>query len=83
MKKTIEVDVNVGDIVWVIKDGKMHMMMVDYIYINRSGRNRYHARNSETKVNFRGAGIGRDVFERYDEAVTALRKMEQEGNNGV
>lgn len=79
MPKMIEVAFEIGDTVYVIKDNKVHEMTVDYIYINKCGRNRYHASNNKTKFNFREAGIGRDVFDNYGDAIYALWKTVQEG----
>ena len=60
--KFIEVECGIGDTVYCVRDGEVLKMKVEFIYINKDGSIRYHARNNDERFNFRGKGIGRDVF---------------------
>ena len=75
MKKQVEVSFLPGDLIYVIRDGAITEMRIQYIYV--ANRNRYHAisENGEATFNFREPGIGRDVFCTKEEAEAALTRI--------
>ena len=73
MSKYVEVAFAPGDPLFVIQNGSVVEMTIEFIYIAR--RNRYHARAEGITFNFREPAIGKDVFYTKEEAEEALARI--------
>ena len=70
MTKYVEVAFVPGDQIYVIRDGAILEMEIEYVYIGR--KKRYHAKSEDASFNFRDPGVGRDVFYTKEAAEEAL-----------
>ena len=74
MSKYVEVAFAPGDSLYVLQNGSIVEMTIEFIYIAK--RNRYHARAENITFNFREPAIGREVFFTREEAEEAQRQTE-------
>ncbi len=71
--RLVRLRAGIGDTVYAIIGGRIVPMEIQYIYVSRKGRTRYHAKEAVLEKNFRDPAFGRDVFLTEAAAERAVR----------
>lgn len=74
--RLVRLRAGIGDTVYAVIGGRIVPMEIQYIYVSRKGRTRYHAKEAVLEKNFRDPAFGRDVFLTEAAAERAVRNAE-------